>query len=194
MNLRRRLSSHALHIVSTQYTHNLIDRPIPVHTSLGLFIVNDFSLVHSFSQSQSRFIAGYDFTTLSLFLSHTKPPPLNIMTRQLSKVFLWTTILPNQKNTIEQRITLSLHSTFDQLAPLRSVTIWCKRNSWVTSEILKAMKERNHAYKKASQSHCPQEKEEHNGLRALVLNFLDTAKNRYLESRRTKAKYSKERW
>ena len=94
---------------------------------------------------------------------------------------------------IEQRFTLSLQSTFDKLAFLRSVTISPKRKSWVTSEILKAIKERDRAYKKASQSHCPQEKKERKHLRALVSNSLDTAKSRYLESRLTKAQSSKER-
>ena len=62
-----------------------------------------------------------------------------------------------------------------------------------TYEILKAMRERDRAYKKASQSHCPQEKKERKHLRALVSNSLDTAKSRYLESRLTKAQSSKER-
>ena len=86
MNLRRQLRSNALHIVSTQPTHHLIDRSIPVHNSLDLFIVNDLSLVHSFSQSQSPFIAGHDFITIRLFLTHPKLPLLTIMTHQLSKL------------------------------------------------------------------------------------------------------------
>ena len=89
-------------------------------------------------------------------------------------------------DTIEQRITLPLQPTLEKLAPLRSVTISPKRKPWVTPEILKAMKERDRTYKKAPQSHCPQEKEEHKRLRALVSNSLGTVKSRYLESRLTK--------
>ena len=66
-NLMRHLKTHSLHIVSNLPTHHLLDRPIPCHTTLDLFIVNDRSLIHSFSQSDSPFIAGHDFITLNLF-------------------------------------------------------------------------------------------------------------------------------
>ena len=94
---------------------------------------------------------------------------------------------------LEQRTTLFLQTIFDKLAPLGSVTISPKRKPWVTPEILKAMKEHNLVYKKASQPHCPQQKKEHKRLRALVSNSLDTAKSIYLEGRLTKTQSSKER-
>ena len=67
-----------LHIVSILITHHLLYRPIPCHATLDVFIANDRSLIHSFSQSDSPFIAGHDLITLNRFLTHTKPPPIAI--------------------------------------------------------------------------------------------------------------------
>ena len=85
-NLQRHLKAHSLYLASTLPTHHLTDRPIPAHTTLDLFLVNDPALIHSFSKSDSPFIAGHDFINLTLFLSLPKPPPVQIQTRQLSKL------------------------------------------------------------------------------------------------------------
>ena len=64
---------------------------------------------------------------------------------------------------------------------------------WVTPTILKAMKERDRAFQRASLSHYPLEIAEYKHLRSSVSNALDTAKSKYLETKLTNAKSSKER-
>ena len=180
---------------------------MPYH--FDLFIVNDRRLIHSFSDSDSPFISGHDFITLNLFLAHIKRPHITIKTRQLSKLDHTTlqTELANKLeflfsdprayntiDTIESHITTALETTFDDLVPIRTITITHKMKPWVTPAILETMKDRDHAFKRASQSHCPLDIEENRHLRSSVSNYLDTAKSKYLEARLTKAKSSKERW
>ena len=85
----------------------------------------------------------------------------------------------------EHQFTTALQTTFDKLAPIRTVTITHKKKPLVTPEILKVMKKRDGAFKRASQSHSLLDISEHKRLRSSVSNSLDTAKSKYLGTRIT---------
>ena len=61
-------------------------------------------------------------------------------------------------NCYERSLSSVILNAFEQLAPLKSVTMLSKHKPWVTPPIKKQMKTRDKAYELASQSHLPEQK------------------------------------
>ena len=152
---------------STSPTHHLLYTDPPSHTTLDLFLVKHIKSVVHFTQSNSPFIAGHDFIHLTLNVATPKPPPKTVICRTLKSInteqlhHLISARLPPLTlnlqsdadiNLLEHSITTSILSSFDHLAPNRSITILPKHKPWITPHIKNLMKKRDKAYKIASQS------------------------------------------
>ena len=83
-HLAHSLNSNSLYLVPSDPTHHQLWRQS--HTWIDLFIVRNASDILSYSKSDAPFIAGHDFTQLSL--ACTKPPPVkrSILSRDLKNV------------------------------------------------------------------------------------------------------------
>ena len=82
------INNHAFSIVSTETNYHLTPSEPPLHTTLDLFIVNHIENDIHFSKSISPFKAGRDYIHLILNIDTPKPPPKNILSRNLNNVNL----------------------------------------------------------------------------------------------------------
>ena len=203
------VKTHAFSIVSTEPTHHVISSNPPSHTTLDLFIVKQIENVAHFSKSTSPFIAGHDFIHLTLNINIPRLPPTAIKCRNLNNLnlnqlheLLSSNLSPTNYapeivtdiNWYERSLSTAISAAFEQLAPLRSVTIPSKHKPWVTPELKRQMKIRDKAYKLASQSQLPELKACFTRLRSLVSNALDTAKNNYLSNILNNSPSLSKRW
>ena len=203
------VKTHSFSIVSTEPTHHVISLNPPSHTTLDLFIVNHIENVIHFSKSVSPFIAGHDFIHLILNIDTPKAPPTTIVCRNLNNLnqnrlheLLSSNLSPENYapetvtdiNRYETSLSSAILNAFEQLAPLKSITIPSKHKPWVTPQIKRQMKIRDKAYKLASQSHLPELKKHFSQLRSLVSNALDTAKNNYLSNILVNSPSLSKRW
>ena len=94
----------------------------------------------------------------------------------------------------EQSLSSAIFNTFEQVAPLRSITILPKHKPWVTPQIKNLMKLRDKAYKLWHQSHLPELRQEFRLLPSSVSNSLDTAKNNYFSNILTNSPSLTKRW
>ena len=203
------IKTHAFSIVSTEPTHHLTHSEPPSHTTLDLFIVNHIENVIHFSKSNSPFIAGHDFIHLTLNIDTPKPPPKTIICRNLNNINLvhlqqvLSSFLPSNTcaadsvtniDSHEQSLSLAIFNTFEQIAPLRPITILPKHKPWVTPQIKNQMKLRDKAYKLWDQSRLPELRLKFISLRSSVSNALDTAKNRYFSNILTNSPSLTKRW
>ena len=199
------IKTHAFSIVSTEPTHHLSHSEPPSHTTLDLFIVNHIENVIHFSKSIFPFIARHDFIHLILNINTPKRRPKTIVCRNLNNVnlahlhqvpffFLPSNTCVTDIDSHEQSLSSAIFNTFEQVAPLRSITILPKHKPWVTPQIKNLMKLRDKAYKLWHQSHLPELRQEFRLLRSSVSNSLDTAKNNYFSNILTNSLSLTKRW
>ena len=204
------VNSHALHVVSTASTHHVFDtqNSTQSHTTLDIFITNVPSLVTSFSQSASPFIAGHDFISMNISLSVPRPPPITFLSRQLTRVN-WHILNTNLRQQLQQMdidhdnispvdamessLTKAITAAFDAIAPVRRITIRSKEKPWVTPDLLVMIKDRERMFKVASNLGTPALVAKFKSLRSQVCNKIDTKRTQYLASRLEQAPSAKAR-
>ncbi|CAB0032320.1 unnamed protein product, partial [Trichogramma brassicae] len=87
-----------------------------------------------------------------------------------------------------------LLSVFDTIAPLRAFTVRSRCKPWVAPDLRRLMKDRDRAYKRASDSEVQMDIYNYRKLRNLVKTRLDQAKNDYIANRILSAPNAKSRW
>ena len=170
-------------------THHLLHENNQSHTTVDLFITPKTQSVTSFSQSESRFIAGHDFIELSIPYRIPRPPPQTITSRCLSKIpagQIFTALLPkltplslsiaatHSVDTLTKSLTEAISTSFNEIAPLKTFTIPSKHKPCVSPQVISKIKQRDQAYKTAHRSNSQLDIAHFKSLRSAVSNLLDS--------------------
>ena len=172
---------------------------------MDIFIVACPEAVSFYNKSTAPIYEKHDTIELRLNIYKPKIPIHTFFIRDFSNFNSQNfnrLVLDNLNNTpanstINEQCTSftnTITNLLDEHAPLKPIKTTNKRKPWLSREIRKIMHQRDNVYKRAKAANSVSIFNFYKHLRSKVKNLLDSAKNRFLATKISESKNSKELW